>query len=91
MATTIVNTHKVENFTKWKEGFEAGADMRKELGITIKGVFQSVDDENIVTVLSEVASPEMAKAILSSPELKAAGQKSGVISVPEIKILKQII
>lgn len=91
MATTIVNTHKVEDFTKWKQGFEAGADMRKELGIIIKGVFQSVEDENTVTVISEMASPETAKAILSSPELKAAGQKSGVISVPEIKILKQII
>jgi hypothetical protein len=91
MATTIVNTHKVESFSKWKEGFEAGANMRKELGITIKGVFQSVEDENTVTVISEMVSPEIAKAILSSPELKAAGQKSGVISVPEIKILKQII
>lgn len=91
MATTIVNTHKVENFSKWKEGFEAGANMRKELGITIKGVFQSVEDENTVTVISEMASPEMAKAILSSPEMKAAGQKAGVISAPEIKILKQII
>ncbi len=91
MATTIVNTHKVENFSKWKEGFEAGANMRKELGITIKGVFQSVEDENLVTVISEMVSPEMAKAILSSPEMKAAGQKAGVISAPEIKILTQII
>ena len=91
MATTIINSHKVENFLKWKEGFDAGASMRKELGIIIKGVFQSVEDENHVTVISEMPSTEIAKAVLSSPELKAAGQKSGVISVPEIKMLTQIL
>ena len=90
MATTIINSHKVENFGKWKQGFDAGAGMRKELGITIKGVFQSADDENHVTVISEMPSAEIAKAVLSSPELKAAGEKSGVISTPEIKILNQI-
>jgi hypothetical protein len=91
MATTIINSHKVENFSKWKEGFEAGAEMRKELGITIKGVFQSTDDANHVTVISEMPSAEIAKAVLSSPKLKEAGEKSGVISAPEIRILKQII
>jgi hypothetical protein len=90
MATTIINSHKVENFTKWKEGFDSGASMRKELGITVKGIFQSVEDENLVTIISEMSSPEIAKAVLSSPELKAAGQKSGVISAPEISLLNQV-
>ncbi len=90
MATTIINSHKVENFAKWKQGFDMGAAMRKELGITITGVFQATDDENHVTVISEMPSAEIAKAVLSSRELKAAGEKSGVISTPEIKILNQI-
>jgi hypothetical protein len=90
MATTIINTQKVENFSKWKEGFEAGAHMRKELGITIKGIYQSVEDENQVTVISEMPNPEVAKAVLSSPEMKAAGQKAGVISIPDIKMLNEI-
>ena len=91
MATTIINSHKVENFAKWKQGFDAGADMRKQLGINITGVFQSIEDENCVTVISEMESPETAKAVLSSSALKEAGQKSGVISAPEIKMLKQVI
>ena len=90
MATTIINSHKVENFGKWKQGFEAGASMRKQLGITIKGVFQAAEDENHVTVISEMPSAEIAKAILSSTELRAAEQQSGVISTPEIKVLNQI-
>lgn len=91
MATTIINSHKVENFAKWKEGFEAGAEMRRELGIIVKGIFQSVEDANSVTVISEMPDPETAKAILSGPELKAAGQKAGVISIPEVKILNRVI
>ncbi len=91
MATTIINSHKVENFAKWKEGFDAGADMRKELGIIIKGVFKSVDDENYVTIISEMPNPETARAVLTSPALKEAGQRSGVISAPEIKMLDQVI
>ena len=90
MATTIINSHKVENFAKWKQGFDAGAAMRKELGITITGVFRSTEDENHITIISEMPSPEIAKAILSSPELHVAEQQSGVISTPEIKILNQI-
>jgi hypothetical protein len=90
MATTIINTHKVENFSKWKQGFDAGAEMRSKLGIAIKGVYQSVEDENQVTVISEMPSPEIAKAVLSSPELKEAGQRSGVISAPEIRMLNKV-
>lgn len=90
MATTIINSHKVENFSKWKQGFDAGEAMRKELGITVIGIFQSAEDENHVTIISEMPSAEIAKAVLSSPELKAAGEKSGVISVPEIKILNKV-
>lgn len=91
MATTIINSQKVENFTKWMEGFKAGTSMREDAGIIIKGVYQAVDDENSITVISEVPNSDVAKAILSAPAMKEAMEKSGVISAPEIKILNQII
>ena len=89
MATTIINSHKVENFAQWKQGFDAGEAMRAQAGIKIKGVYQSVDDENSITIISEVPNPDMAKAILSAPGMKEAMKRSGVISSPEIKILNQ--
>ena len=91
MATTIINSHKVENFAKWKQGFEAGETMHAQAGITIKGVYQSVDDENHITVISEVPNADVARAILSGPGMKASMEKGGVISAPEIKILNQAI
>ncbi|HEY0031291.1 MAG TPA: hypothetical protein VGC65_11070 [Bacteroidia bacterium] len=91
MATTIISTQKVENFIKWKQGFDAGAAMRAQAGIVIKNVYQSVDDENSVTVISECPNADIAKAVLSGPGMKEAMEKSGVISTPEVKILNQII
>jgi hypothetical protein len=89
MATTIINSHKVENFAKWKQGFEAGAGMREHAGINVKGIYQSVDDENFITVISEVPNVDVAKAILSNQGMKEAMEKSGVTSASEIKILNQ--
>ncbi len=89
MATTIINSQKVANFAKWKQGFEAGQVMREQAGIKIIGIYQSVDDENSITVISEVPNPDMARAIWSAPAMKEAMEKSGVISLPEIKILNQ--
>jgi len=90
MATTIINSQKVADFGKWKQGFEAGAEMRAQAGIIVKGIYQSVEDENLVTIISEVPNPEIAKAIFSSATMKEAQEKSGVVSPPEIKILNQI-
>lgn len=89
MATTIINSQKVENFAKWKNGFEAGAAMREQAGIIIKGIYQAVDDENSITIISEVPNPEVAKALFSNAAMKEAMEKSGVVSAPEIKILNQ--
>lgn len=90
MAATIISSHKVENFAKWKEGFDAGAPMRNQAGVIIKGVYQSADDENMVTIISEVESREVAMAIFSSPEMQQAMKNSGVISEPEIKFLTEV-
>lgn len=91
MATTIINSHQVEDFAKWKQGFDAGADMRTQVGIVIKGVYQTVNDENLVIIISEVESPDVAMALMSNPEMQEAMKKVGVISTPEIKILNEIL
>lgn len=90
MATTIINTQQVENFAKWKQGFDAGEAMRAEAGIIIKGIYRAADNENSVTIISEVPSPEVAKALFTSEAMKEVMAKSGVISAPEIKVLTQM-
>lgn len=87
METTVINTHKVENFAKWKMGFEVGKSMRDHAGIKIKGVYQSVDDENMVTVISEFPNASIAKSFVESMSSNDAFVKAGIISQPETKIL----
>jgi len=87
METTVINTHKVADFAKWKMGFEAGKGMRDQAGIKIKGVYQSVDDENLITVISEFPNVAIAKSFVESMSSSDAFAKAGVISQPEIKML----
>lgn len=91
MAITVINTHKVSDFSKWKEGFEAGAGMRKQVGINITGVFQHAEDANEVTVISEFPDLETAKAILASPGMKETMQKNGAIEEPRITFLTAVL
>jgi hypothetical protein len=87
MATTIIVSHKVENFDTWKKTFEEGADMRTEAGVIIQGVYQEGNDPNMVTIISEVPNLEMAKAMMSSPALQEGMAKGGVLGAAEIKYL----
>jgi hypothetical protein len=80
-------THEVKNFEEWKKGFDADESNRASMGVKITGVYTSIENPNLVTVMSEVPSVESAKGFLSNPELKAIMEKAGVISTPEIKLL----
>jgi hypothetical protein len=87
MVTTAILTHKVASFPTWKQVFDSGAAIRANAGITIKGVYQSTEDENIVTIVSEFPDMDTAKAIFSNKELQDEMKQAGVISAPEIKLL----
>ena len=86
MVTTILS-HEVKNYADWKKGFDADEANRSSMGVKITGVFQSVENPNHVTVISQVPSVEAIKGFLANPELKATMEKAGVIGMPEIKIL----
>ena len=89
-SVTIINTVEVKDFANFKKGFDAGAPVRDKAGIKVIGLFQSVDNPNMVTVVEEAASTESAKAFFSDPKAKEAMEKSGVISKPELKILNKV-
>jgi hypothetical protein len=89
MATTIIASHQVENFDTWKTTFEEGADMRTQAGVVIQGVYQTENDPNMVTIISEVPSLEMAKAMMESPALKEGMSKGGVLGVPTVTYLNK--
>jgi hypothetical protein len=91
MSTVLIVTHKVKNFATWKSGFDAGEAARIHAGIRITGLYQSMDDANDVTMIADVEDVEKMKAFFDNPELKAAMEKAGVASHPEMKLLKSAL
>jgi len=87
---TIITTIEVKDFTEFKKGFDAGAPIREKGNIKVVDMYQSVDNKNMVTVIEEAASAEAAKQFFSNPDMKAAMEKTGVISKPEVKILNKV-
>ena len=83
----IAVTHKVESFERWKPIFESTASMKRGFGWKQSWVFAIDGDRNNVLVLEEFGSMERARAFASSPELKAAMGKAGVLGPPEIRFL----
>jgi quinol monooxygenase YgiN len=76
--------HKVADFDKWKVVFEEVESFRKQLGSTGSHVFRNNANSNEVLVITDWNNKEQGIKFGQSPELKAAMERAGVISVPEI-------
>jgi len=75
--------HRVADFEKWRQEFDAHQSFRREGGATgSQQVFQDVSDPNLVTVLLEWKDVEKAQKFTSSPALAEAMEKAGVIGQP---------
>ncbi len=86
----VLITHAVEDFAKWKPMYDAY--QLEPINPRSKGdmVFQSAENPNLVTVLSEFESREDADRMLDSEELKNAMHQAGVTSKPEFVFLEKV-
>jgi len=87
---TIMISHEVKDFATWKKGFDADEPNRAKAGFKFVSLYRSVEKPNVITGILEAPSAEAVQKFLSNPELKAAMEKSGVISAPEIKLLTKV-
>lgn len=87
---SVIFTHEVRDFSKWKKGFEGDESSRSQAKVKVTGVFHSVENPNMITVTTEFPSLEAVHGFISSPALKAAMEKAGVVGSPEIKILTRL-
>jgi len=78
--------HEVTDYATWRKTYDAFDATRRKLGVTAQAVYRSVDDPNDITVTHDFANAEKAKAFAVSAELKAAMEKSGVKSAPQVWI-----
>ena len=81
--------HNVEDYAKWKEGFDTHAAARQAAGATDETyVMRNVDDPNDITVIISWSDLEKARSFTKSASLKEAMQKAGVIGQPEVRFLE---
>lgn len=89
MVTTILS-HEVKDYATWRVGFDSDEGNRSQMGVKVSGVYQSADNPNMVTIITEVPSVEAIKGFMSNPDLKSNMEKAGVIGMPDVKILNKV-
>ena len=87
----MVVRHKVAEYGRWKESFDAQLGMRKASGETGFRLFVSVDDPREVTVVSDWESLERARRFAASDDLKQAMQRAGVVGDPDVRFLEDAV
>ena len=85
---TAIITHEVKEYTPWKKAYDADEPNRKAAGMKVWGVYTDVKNPNMVTIIATFPSVAAMDAFVSSPKLKEAMDNGGVISKPDVKVLK---
>jgi len=76
--------HEVTDYAAWRSVFDQSHAMQRKMGVSYTAVYQSTDNPNDITVVSDFKTEAKAKAFAASDELKAAMQSAGVKGVPQV-------
>jgi heme-degrading monooxygenase HmoA len=80
----------VEDFDKWKKGFDEAASVRKAYGSKGVRVFRSVEKPNEVIILGEYEDLQKARQMFQSQEFREATQRSGVAGKPDVTLADEV-
>ena len=86
---TVIISHEVKNYSNWRIVFDEDEVNRSKAGFKSTGVYQSVGNPNNITIIGEAPSVEAINGFMTNPALKAAMEKGGVLSMPDVKILSK--
>lgn len=81
MATLIIR-HKVEDYTRWKRGYDDAEWLRKQHGITYASVHREESDPNDIIAVHQFKNMKGAKDFAKA--LPSLMEKIGVIGKPEV-------
>ena len=80
----MIIRHRVADFDKWLEAYEAHMDARKTHGAVKSVVWQDVADDNNVFVFIKFEDLGRAREFAGSADLKQVMQSAGVLEEPSI-------
>jgi heme-degrading monooxygenase HmoA len=81
--------HNVKDYDAWKSAFDSVSDLRRRNGEKSYQILRQDNGSNSLVALFEWDSLENAQRYASSPELKEAMERAGVIGKPEILFLEE--
>ena len=84
----MIIRHKVADYSRWKEAFDAHLNLRKAAGETEARVMVSVDDPHEVTLFFDWDSIDRARRFAGSDDLKQAMKQAGVVGDPDVRLLE---
>ncbi|HEY4961074.1 MAG TPA: hypothetical protein VII29_09470 [Terriglobales bacterium] len=84
----MIIRHKVADYSRWKEAFDAHLNLRKAAGETEARVMVSVDDPHEVTLFFDWDSVDRARRFVGSEDLKQAMKQAGVVGDPDVRFLE---
>jgi len=87
---TVIISHEVKNYSNWRKVYDDDEKNRSKAGIKLTSILESVDNPNMITMIGEAPSLEAIKNFMANPDLKAAMELGGVISKPEVKLLRKL-
>jgi len=80
----------VEDYARWRAGYDASIEQRKASGEISYQVFQDVSNPNVVSVLSVQSSAERVQAFIDSPDLQKKMKASGITKMGTMLIGKEV-
>ncbi len=86
----LIIQHKVSNFNKWLNLYEAHDSIRQAYGLHNYILGRAMKDTNIVIVILKMDNVTKAKELMTSADLKSRMQNGGVIGVPSFNYLEVI-
>ena len=82
--------HKVEDYERWKPGFEEHVETRRESGSKGVRLFRNADDPNETVILLEWEDLADARRFAQSEDLRETMQRVGVADQPDIYFLEEV-
>jgi hypothetical protein len=80
--------HKVADFAQWKPLYDAHHSARAAAGLSDRLILRGLDNPNEIVLLFEVADVNKARAFVTSPGLRVAMEKAGVVDRPDFHLLE---
>ncbi len=87
--TSLLIQFKVQDYAKWRAGYDGNESNRASNGVGEGKVFQDSDDMNSITLLFDVTDAEKARAYVDSDDFKQVQARAGVIPPPTVTWLTE--